>query len=247
MDRIAYETFARLENDHFWFVGRRRIFGEMLDRIVGSRTDLAILEIGCGTGGLLSTLEAHGRVHGCDIDFESMRFCRERGFERMLVGSGYELPYLDESFDLVGMFDTIEHIPDEHRALSEAHRVLKPGGTLFLSVPAYQFLWSQNDRVAHHCRRYTAMRLKKVVRAAGFRPLKTSYFNTLLFPLIVPAIFWQKVRDRLGLLPEGYNNTSVPLSRPLNALLCAVMSSERHLLSRMSFPFGHSLISLSRK
>lgn len=247
MDRIAYETFARLEDTHFWFVSRRRIFFALLDKLLGGRNDLDILEVGCGTGGLLGPMQRYGRVHGCDIDFESMQWCQNRGFSRMLVGSGYELPYQDHSFDLIGLFDTIEHIPDQDRALAEMHRVLKPGGLLFVSVPAYQFLWSQNDRIAHHFRRYTRGGLKRVVRRAGFEPLRTTYFNTVLFPLILPAVMWQKLLDKLGKLPEGYNNTSVPVSRPLNRLFTALMSSERLLLRHLSLPFGHSLITVARR
>lgn len=247
MDRIAYETFARLEDHHFWFVSRRRIFFALLDKVLDGRKDLDILEVGCGTGGLLGPMQRYGKVHGCDIDLESMQFCQQRGFPRMLVGSGYELPYRDHSFDLVGLFDTIEHIPDQDKTLAEVHRVLKPGGTLFVSVPAYQFLWSQNDRIAHHCRRYTAGRLKRVVRKAGFTTLRTSYFNTVLFPLILPTVMWQKLLDKLGKLPEGYNNTSVPVGKALNWLFTVLMSSERLVLPHLSLPFGHSLITVARR
>jgi SAM-dependent methyltransferase len=249
MDRIAYETFAKLEHTHFWFVSRRKIFFDLLDRKLGGQPTAGkrVLEIGCGAGGMLGPLQRYGEVSGLDIDHEYVSFCKARGFENVLCGSGYELPFADASFDLVCLFDTIEHIPDEDMVLREVRRVLRPGGSVFLSVPAYQWLWSHNDKTAHHCRRYTAGRLRSVLKRNGFRPQQTSYFNTFLLPLIVPAVLWQKLRDRLGKLPEGYNNMSVQLSPLLNGLFTMIMSSERVLLRWLSLPFGHSVISLAHR
>ena len=247
MDRIAYASFAQLEDSHFWFVSRRRIFFDLLDRALAGQRGLRVLEIGCGAGGLLGPLQRYGAVHGLDVDREYVAFCKERGFDRVLCGSGYELPFADASFDLVALFDTLEHIPDDRRALREVLRVLRPGGTVFVSAPAYQWLWSQNDRIAHHHRRYTCRRLRTAMCEAGLVPARLTYFNTLLLPLIVPAILWQKLRERLGLLPPGYNNTSVGVPRLLNRLFTVVMSSERRWLRRFAFPFGHSVIGIARK
>jgi SAM-dependent methyltransferase len=192
-------------------------------------------------------MRRYGEVTGLDVDHEYVAYCRKRGFERVLCGSGYELPFADGSFDVVALFDTMEHIPDDRRALEECKRVLRPGGIVFVSVPAYQFLWSQNDRIAHHFRRYTAGRLRRVVGAAGLAPQRVSYFNTLLFPLILPAVLWQKLMGKLGRLPADYNNTSVKMPGLLNRLFTWTMSSERFLLRWLSLPFGHSLIAIARR
>lgn len=247
MDRSAYETFRELEHSHFWFVSRRRIFFAELDRAFSEATGHRVLEIGCGAGGMLGPLERYGDVHGLDIDHEFTAFCKSRGFERVLCGSGYELPYADASFDLVCLFDTIEHIPDDEQTLREVARVLRPGGAVFVSVPAYQWLWSHNDKTAHHFRRYTKSGLQGVMRRAGLVPTRASYFNMFLLPLIVPSVLWQKLMDRLGRLPTGYNNMSVKLAPWLNKLFTGVMSSERHLLKWLSFPMGHSIFALAKK
>lgn len=249
MDRVAYETFARLEHDHFWFVSRRRIFTELLDRYLPAVAERQrrILDIGCGAGGMLGLLQRYGEVAGLDVDHEYLAFCRERGFPNVLCGSGYELPFGDGRFDLVSLFDTLEHIPEEVAALREVRRVLRPGGLVLISVPAYQWLWSQNDRIAHHCRRYTRGRLERALRDAGLEVVRSSYFNTLLLPLIVPAVLLQKLRERLGRLPAGYNNMSVPLARPVNKLFAALMSSERYLLRLGNLPLGHSALALARR
>ena len=127
-------------------------------------------------------LEPFGRVHALDIAHESMKHCYDRGFERVVTASGHELPFGDASFDFVGLFDTIEHIPDDASVLREVARILKPTGLVFLSVPAYQFLYSQNDRLVHHCRRYTRSQMNTLLEESGFTPVKASYFNAFLFP-----------------------------------------------------------------
>jgi len=259
MDRVAYAAFAALEHTHFWFVSRRAIFFDLLDREFGTNGaqtretegrgtgGRAVLEVGCGAGGMLGPLQRYGEVAGLDIDHEYVSYCKTRGFSRVLCGSGYELPFADASFDLVCLFDTIEHIPDDELALREVRRVLKPGGSVFVSVPAYQWLWSQNDETAHHFRRYTRGRLRAVLQRAGFVPHKVSHFNTLLLPLIVPSVLWQKLMDRLGRLPAGYNNMSVALPGWLNRVFTALMSSERFALRWFSAPLGHSVLALARR
>ena len=128
---------------------------------------------------------------------ELVEFCHRRGFPDVVVGSAYELPAEAGSVDLVTLFDTIEHVPDDDRALREARRVLAPNGLVFISTPAYQFLYANNDRVAHHERRYTARKLREKLLGAGLRPVKITYFNTLLFPAILPAVLAKKVGERL--------------------------------------------------
>lgn len=248
MDRVAYETFAQLEHTHFWFVSRRRIFFDQLDRALGQDgKGQRVLEVGCGAGGMMGPLQRYGDVTGLDIDHEYVAYCKERGFSRVLCGSGYELPFGDAAFDLVCLFDTIEHIPDDVQALREVRRVLKPGGRVFVSVPAYQWLWSHNDKTAHHQRRYTRARLLKALREAGLTPARASYFNSFLLPLIVPAVLWQKLMDRMGRLPAGYNNMCVPLSPWMNRVLTWIMSSERRVLRWLTFPFGHSVFALANR
>lgn len=245
MDARVYEQFANLQENHFWFIGRRNIFFDLIEREIGSDRNRRVLEIGCGAGGMLRPLARFGTVHGVDVATDYVRACHERDLARMVAGSGDALPFGDASFDLVALFDVIEHIPDERGTLAEVRRVLKPGGTVFLSVPAYQFLYSQNDRVVHHQRRYTARQLRRRLREAGLRPKKVAYFNTLLFPLIAAAVLTLKLKEKWFGLPPGETNLDHEFRGPLNSLLAWLMSSERYLLRHMSFPFGHSLIAMA--
>jgi SAM-dependent methyltransferase len=245
MEDTANRQFIELERTHFWFVGRRRIFFHLLDHELAGRNDLRVLDVGCGAGGMLAPLSRYGQVTGIDTSEELVRFCRERGFERVEVGSGDQLPVERESVDLVTLFDIIEHVPDDVRVLRECRRALAPGGLLFVSVPAYQFLYANNDRVAHHQRRYTARGLHRRLLEAGFSPARVSYFNTLLFPAILPAVLAKKVSERIR-DPGEATNLSVRIPPALNRALTATMASERHLVKRISLPFGHSILALAR-
>jgi len=245
MDPVAYRQFSDLEEDHFWFRGRRRIFFKLLDQQLPEKRDLEILEIGCGAGGLLKRLARYGKPKGVELSKELSIVARERSGRPTICGNAYSLPLPDQSQDLVCLFDTIEHIPDENRALAEIHRVLRPGGIVFFSVPAYQFLYANNDKVAKHCRRYTRGRLKKLVTSAGFKPRRMTYFNTFLFPLILPIVLFKKAQEKLfGLGNEKHTNLSYKLPKFANEALTLIMSSERHLLRYLSFPLGHSLIGI---
>jgi hypothetical protein len=113
-------------------------------------------------------------------------------------------------------------------------------------VPAYGFLYAENDRLAHHQRRYTAGEIRRKLRAAGLAPTQVTYFNTLLFPLILPAVLAKKAKERFT-EPDGKTNLSHQPPALLNRALAAVMGSERHLLSRVSFPLGHSIVGIARK
>lgn len=247
MEASVYDQFAELEKRHFWFRGRRTIFFELIARELGpDAKGLDILEVGCGPGGMMSGLSRFGRVHGLDVSLDAMRYCRDRGFPNVVTGSGLALPFADASFDMVALFDAIEHIPDDRKVLEEVRRILKPGGLVFISVPAYQFLYSQNDRLVHHQRRYTRARLARLLDETAFRPRKLTYFNTLLFPLILPAVLVVKLKERLVGLPRHQTNLSHSFSQPLNDLFAWFMGSERRLLRHMEFPFGHSLIGIAR-
>jgi SAM-dependent methyltransferase len=149
------------------------------------------------------------------------------------------------SVDLITLFDTIEHVPDDALALSQCRTALAPDGLMFLSVPAYQFLYANNDRVAHHQRRYTARQVRRKLMTAGLMPIKVTYFNTLLFPLILPVVLAKKLQERWS-TPDDTTNLSHRVPSTLNSVLARTMSSERHLLSRISLPFGHSIVAIAK-
>jgi SAM-dependent methyltransferase len=251
MEPGAYAEFRDLEDHHWWFRARKRLFTALLDRAL-PRTDdreRLIVDLGCGMGGMLEPLAKHGRVIGMDIEHEALRFCRERGHESVCVGRGEHLPFAADQLDLITAFDTIEHIADDVTVLRECRRVLRPGGRIFVSVPAWQWLYTHQDRLVHHERRYTSTLLAERFRSAGLRTIRVSYINFFLFPVIVPVLLWTKYRQwRNPPAEDDYSsNVSHTPAAPVNRLLEETFAFERHLLRHVSLPFGHSLIGIAEK
>ena len=244
MDAEAYRQFVELEDRHWWFAGRRAIFAALLERELGNRRDLRILDAGCGAGGMLGLLSRFGAVRGIDTSEAMVAVCRERGFADVAVRSA-TLP-LGGPYDLVTLFDTIEHVDADELVLQRCREALVPGGLVIVTVPAYQFLYANNDRVVHHRRRYTARALRRKLVEAGLEPVHVTYFNAALFPVILPVVLLKKLHERLVDPGERTNLTHVPPG-PLNRLLAAIMSAERHLVTRGELPFGHSLAALARR
>ena len=245
MEGVAYRQFLELERDHWWFQGRRGNYFTILGHYLNGRTDLDIVDVGCGVGGMLPELARFGRPIGVDADPGSVEICRERGFHHSFVGGGSELPLRSESHDLVTLFDCLEHLEDDEGALREVHRVLRPGGHAFFSVPAYQFLFSNNDRVAHHVRRYTRGELVRKARAAGLQVKKATYVNFVLFPVILPTLLMVKTKERLfPRVDDTRTNLSKPPPKWANSLLAGIFGGEGKLLKHVSMPFGHSLVML---
>ncbi|HYC77835.1 MAG TPA: class I SAM-dependent methyltransferase [Planctomycetota bacterium] len=252
MESVAYDQFLELENTHWWFLGRNAIFKHLVDRVIAPKLGgglLRTLDLGCGMGGHLPFLTPHGPTVAVDMEPRCLRHCKDRGYPHVAAADGTRLPFVDGAFDLVTAFDTFEHIPDDAAAARECLRVLRPGGRLFVSGPAYRFLYSHQDRVVHHHRRYTTGSFGRVLRDAGFEVEKASYINFLLFPLILPAVLLLKLKERLRPpAPDAaYSNASVKVGRLANRALLGVFSFERRILARVSVPCGHSLILVARK
>ena len=254
MEAGAYRQFAEQEETHWWFKGRRSIFAHVIQNLFSSSTqqgpgERRVLDLGCGMGGMFGILEEVGSVYGLDTSSEALAFCAERGYRRVFKGHGSHLPLPDASLDLLTAFDTIEHIPEEMETLRECRRVLKPGGWMVISVPAYQWLFTHQDKMVHHQRRYTAGQMRRKLESAGFRVEKTSYINFFLFPLILPIVLAMKAKQWI-FPPDDetfFTNASIKVPAWVNRILFAIFAAERHVLSRVSVPAGHSLLVLARR
>ena len=243
MERQVYSRMAAIEDRHWWFVARRRILDQVLRRCVTLPERAEILEAGCGTGGNLPLLARFGRVHALEPDAEARAFARAKGgFDiregRLPAG----LPYDPESFDLVAAFDVIEHVEDDRGSLEALAGLLRRDGWLLITVPAFPFLWSRHDVEHHHKRRYRRDEMLRRVTAAGLEPVRATYFNALLFPLIAAV---RLLRKALG-VEDGADDERVPAG-PVNRLLETVFGWERHLVGRVPLPLGVSLLVLARK
>lgn len=237
MDDLLLKQHLELEERHWWFVARRRILLSVLERNLSRKTDLDILDAGCGGGATMESLRSYGRVQGMEFAEEAVAYNLERG-RQVVEGSIEEMPFGDAICDLALALDVIEHVPDDSQALAEMHRVLRPDGSLLVTVPALDMLWSAHDVANGHYRRYTTGELRERIARAGFEVIKLSYFNTLLFPAILAS---RKLRSKSG----GSDVGEVPGT--LNALLREVFASEAGLLGRIKMPVGISALCFARK
>jgi SAM-dependent methyltransferase len=237
MEVTAYAAEAAIEADHWWFVGRRDLFSDIV-RDSALPPDAAILDVGTGTGANLRLLRDLGfeRVTGVDFSAEAIRFCAEKGLGEVRPGNVCAMPFADGAFDLVFATDVIEHVQDDLAALQEIRRVLKPGGRALLTVPAFPILWGLQDEVSHHRRRYSLRLLLDRLQAAGLSPLRHFYFNYLLF---LPILAARRVMRLLRFRPasEGEVNT-----RWLNRLLTALFRFDVKTAPWLRPPFGVSAL-----
>jgi 2-polyprenyl-3-methyl-5-hydroxy-6-metoxy-1,4-benzoquinol methylase len=251
METAVYREFLELEQTHWWFRGRRAIFISLLDRFVGRRADgqRMLMDLGCGVGGMLQPLSAYGRVIGTDVTLQGLQYCAARQFPLLVACNGPQGCFIDASLDCVTAFDALEHIEDDLGTLRDIHRMLKPGGMLIASGPAYQFLFAQQDRITHHVRRYTLGELTGKARAAGFEIVQASYINFWLFPAILPTVLLLKLWQSLRKADDAHAGSNVGIKVPgwTHDLLTAVFASEAAVLARLSVPAGHSLIVVARK
>ena len=222
--------------------GPRRILRSMIESALGRARGGALLETGSGTGAMGQMFAQYGWFVGLDASWIALQLARVR-VDCLVAGRLESLPFVDRSFDAVFACDVLEHVERDASALLELRRICKPAGKLFLTVPAFQFLWSPHDEVNRHRRRYTKRQLAALLAATNWRVDRLSYFNTLLFPPIAGVRLLGKLHPQRSGPARSDLSRRVP--RPVNAVLEAVFASERHLLRRWNLPFGVSLLSLA--
>jgi SAM-dependent methyltransferase len=244
MSPDAYLEMARTQESHWWFAARRQILRAQL-RLLPMPTNAQILEVGSGTGANVPLLAEFGRVVGLEMSGPAIALAKDacpKARERVQFLHGRcpeDLPRVAGGFDLVCLFDVLEHMEDDHQALAALHPLLRRDGRLLMTVPAYQWMWSPHDEHLHHHRRYVRASLLEACQRAGLEVERISYFNTFLFPLACATRAWEVARGRMS----GATRTPHPL---LNALLRRVFAFERYLLDAVSLPFGLSLLVVAR-
>lgn len=246
MHKEFYAEYYRIEDKHWWFVGRRHVLLTILDKYIkrNAQSSRRILDVGCGTGTMLGYLARYGQAQGIDADEEAVRFCRERGVANVQLVTTPTLPFEDGAFDLITILDVLEHIDDDAGTLRELYRLLRPGGALLVSVPAYRFLWGAQDEISNHKRRYTASQLRGRLSGAGFQVRRLSYFNTFLFPAIAGIRILRPYRPGTADLKSDFTMTKPGAA---NALLSRIFALEAPLVSRVDLPFGVSIVALCHK
>jgi SAM-dependent methyltransferase len=243
LDLHTFEILYETEATHWWLAARRNMVLDWIRQLYPNRHDLEILDAGCGTGLMLQELQLLGTAAGVDISEEALQFCRKRGLDNVRNADVLDLPFAADHFDFVTALDVIEHIDDDVHALREFRRVLKPGGRVFIFAPAHRWLWSLQDEVSHHKRRYVARTLRDAVTMAGLEIERQTYVSTLLLPVIFLGRKWLKVRQRF----RTYNTENDLHPAWSNGILRSIFESEIPILRRTNMPFGASLLCVARK
>jgi SAM-dependent methyltransferase len=232
MKSEEYDRMFRLEDSYWWFVGRHNLVKTFLKHEFPDRHDLVILDIGCGTGAMSRKLVPWGTVISADFSPLALSYSRKRGVQYLCNANAMQLPFLDDSFDLIVSLDILEHLSDDSAALREFNRILKPGGKLIATVPAYPSLWSGHDVALMHYRRYHSSELKERVVNSGLHIEKLSYAMTFLFPVV-----WV-VRKLVGILGDDSKASLMPVPRFANSILVSLLSLENAVVKRVNLPFG---------
>lgn len=243
----GYAVTSEFERTHWWFRSRRDAVFAQADKAVrelGRKAKLRIMDFGCGTGFNLDLLEKYGDVVGADRYVDKVGEFPAVKKRTLLDLNGDVSSHLGR-YDLVTALDVLEHTEDDVQALNLIADFLKKDGRLILTVPAYDWLWSGEDEISLHKRRYTRTRLLAAVEKTDFDVLFMSYFNLTVLPAMAAVISWTKLTDS-----DWRSKSSVgPTPRFINEFLAAVTGLENRLVGNeiISVPAGASLICRLRK
>ncbi len=226
--------------DYWWYRARAELLETVLSEHVGEPRRL--LDVGSADGPSVSWLRGHGKQVALDVD--------PRGLGAGGVcGSALELPFGDETFDVVAAFDVIEHCDPEAQVLAEVRRVLTPGGRFLMSVPAYQWAWTQFDDHNHHFRRYTRGRAVRALKQAGFTVDRATYVFGATFPVFAAQRLATRLteRGRKTELAAGVVPALPDVSKGAEKVLMGLSGLDRKILGRRNLPFGSSVVVVARK
>ena len=245
MEKQLYQEMYEIEEKHWWFVGRRKILFDITKLEVGKAGKIGkVLDIGCGTGfnaKWLGEMGERGEVYAVEMSDEAIGLAKKRMPNLKVIKGEFPNFKTNERFDLITLFDVLEHFEGDIEAMGKIKEMLNPGGYVVFSVPAFSFLWSEHDELAHHKRRYTAREIREKLVQAGFSPVRITYFNTFLF---LPIILFRFIR-RIFRLRGGKTDFFIAPA-PFNTLLSKLFGAERFLLRCFNLPLGVSLIAIAK-
>ena len=247
MEALLERTFEA-EQRHFWFRGFKRFVTPFIEQATAGRSNLRLLDAGSGTGANLRFLQRYGVAFGLEFFWRGIELAHARGLGPLIQGSVTHLPFPDASIDVVFSFDVLYCLEahDEHAAIDEMIRVLRPGGRVVLNVAALDMLKGDHSALGGEVRRYTKAELREKLERAGLRVERATYTNASLFPITAGVRALQRLR---GVKPESENKGDfyVPPA-PINALFAGLLALESKVVATgINMPIGSSLLCLARK
>jgi len=223
-----------LQDTYWWYRARNEIICDVVGRFI--RPGSTLLDFGAGSGGIAKNLSTEGyKVVAADVSSDALAACREAGLDTLDLQTSWPAP---STFDCILACDVLEHVQDDIELLQKLRMALREGGWLIATVPAYDFLWSGEDYISDHVRRYRQYILEGRVRQAGFSIRWSTHINTLLLPLIAAVIIFK----RLFKPREMYMSDIQPLPPWQNKLFYKIFVAERFILRHWTFPMGASLL-----
>jgi len=254
-DRSHFALLFQVEDRHFWFRARNQVIATVVKRLTANLPrGYRVLEIGCGTGNVLRVLERvciSGTVVGMDLFAEGLKYAQQRTSAALVQGDIHHPPFASE-FNIIGLFDVLEHLPDDRQVLHALKGMLQENGILLLTVPAHPELWSYFDEVSHHCRRYQPCELKRKLVETGYDVIYITQYMTIIFPLMwivrrLSALRRGGSRQQNGALKELVIQELRPV--PIfNEVLAWLLDVEgRWLGCGHTLPLGTSLLAVGRK
>jgi SAM-dependent methyltransferase len=238
-------SYHRVEEKHWWFVGRRHLIATLL-RDMRAETSSRILDVGCAGGATIQQLNKDGftRVSGIDISSEAIARCRRNGLKDVYVMDAQAPDFPDANFDIIVASDVLEHLSDEDAAAREWFRMLSPGGTLIALVPAFMALWSAHDEANQHRKRYRLRELRQCLEACGFETQRASYWNFLLF---VPAVMVRMLQRAMPERGRADADLRLPPSMANRFFSFLLRRENRMLAAGVNWPWGLSAMIVARR
>jgi len=241
MGKNSYDIEWKVEGSHWWFVVRRKFLESALLSLDFPLKGFAV-DIGCGVGSNLNVLRLLGiSAIGLDNSHYALLLAKKKLKLPLINGDLNKLPMRPKSVGLIIAMDILEHLENDANGIREFYQVLKEGGILILTVPAFKFLWGIQDIVTGHKRRYSRKEISSKFKNEGFEILRSSYFNFFLF---LPILIARRTIHLLGLKVKSENKINSPF---INFFLKTIFLIEPHLLRYFSFPFGVSIFCIAKK
>jgi SAM-dependent methyltransferase len=255
-DPAFFPRLAEIEDRHFWFTSRNRIIGAQVRRLVGDApTGIRMVEVGCGTGNVLRVLDQllpGGAVFGMDLFAEGLAYAQQRSSAALVQGDVHQPPFSAE-FELIGLFDVLEHLPDDRQVLCSLRNMLSENGLLLLTVPAHPRLWSYFDEAAQHRRRYRLAELRAKLNDTGYAVEFITPTMMAILPLVWIGRHVAQLRSRMPGQNSHQSDANLAsrelrLIPVINTWLAHLLSVEAHWLGRgHRLPAGASLLVIARR
>lgn len=243
MQEIVYHINYELENSYWWFVARKKILRDLIQRYCLFNNETNLLDVGCGTGGFASFISQYCNVICLDTSDLALSYCKKRGLNNLYQGTLEEFNTDNNKIQIISMLDVVEHIENDKRVIERAYELLEENGCLIITVPAYKWLWSEHDEIHMHKRRYTKKEIVKLIESAGFKIVFATYFNFFLFPTVA----LMRIIEILLKTKKKIERPVVPVPTFINIILEKIFSLEKYFLKFFKFPFGLSILIIAKK